>query len=94
MMKWLTLQLDLVLGKFLKLKPFNLILILILTSHFTLFTKFHFYAIYSRFSTEQEIDYIVEYIKSAVGRLREMSPLWEMKQEGIDLGSVQWTQPH
>lgn len=43
-----------------------------------------------RFTTEQEIDFTIELIKSRVGKLRDMSPLWEMAQEGIDLNSVQW----
>ncbi|NLY64937.1 MAG: IscS subfamily cysteine desulfurase [Alcaligenaceae bacterium] len=43
-----------------------------------------------RFTTEEEIDYAVELIKSRVGKLRDMSPLWEMAKEGIDLDSVQW----
>jgi len=43
-----------------------------------------------RFTTEQEIDAAVELLKSRVGKLRDMSPLWEMAQEGIDLNSVQW----
>ena len=41
--------------------------------------------------TVEEIDYVVDLIKKHVGRLREMSPLWEMVQEGIDLNSIQWT---
>ena len=45
-----------------------------------------------RFTTEQEIDYVVDMLEKHVGRLREMSPLWEMVQEGIDLKSIQWTQ--
>ncbi|TMO55524.1 IscS subfamily cysteine desulfurase [Pseudoalteromonas phenolica] len=44
-----------------------------------------------RFTTEEEIDYTVELLKNSIGRLREMSPLWEMHQEGIDLDSVEWT---
>ena len=44
-----------------------------------------------RFTTVEEIDYVVDLIKKHVGRLREMSPLWEMVQEGIDLNSIQWT---
>ena len=44
-----------------------------------------------RFTTEEEIDYVVELIKKHVTRLRDMSPLWEMVQEGIDLKSIQWT---
>ena len=44
-----------------------------------------------RFTTESEIDYAVRTIHEHVGRLREMSPLWEMVQEGIDLKSIDWT---
>lgn len=43
-----------------------------------------------RFTTEQEIDFTIDLIKSRVGKLRDMSPLWEMAQEGVDLNSVQW----
>ncbi len=43
-----------------------------------------------RFTTEQEIDFAVELLKARVGKLRDMSPLWEMAKEGIDLNSVQW----
>jgi cysteine desulfurase len=45
-----------------------------------------------RFSTEQEIDYAVEHLVQAVTRLREMSPLWEMAQEGIDIKSIEWSE--
>lgn len=44
-----------------------------------------------RFTTEQEIDYAVQLCVKHVQRLREMSPLWEMVQEGIDLKTIQWT---
>jgi cysteine desulfurase len=44
-----------------------------------------------RFTTEQEVDYAVEHVVSAVKRLRELSPLWEMAQEGIDIKSIEWT---
>ncbi|MEM9455927.1 MAG: IscS subfamily cysteine desulfurase [Myxococcota bacterium] len=44
-----------------------------------------------RLTTEEEVDYVVELIKKHVLRLRDMSPLWEMVQEGIDLKSIQWT---
>ena len=44
----------------------------------------------SRFTTEEEIDFTINCVKTAVTRLREMSPLWEMFKEGIDLKSVQW----
>ncbi len=43
-----------------------------------------------RFTTEEEIDYAVRLLGDKVGKLREMSPLWEMVKEGIDLNSVQW----
>jgi cysteine desulfurase len=43
-----------------------------------------------RFTTEEDIDYTVELMKSKIGKLRELSPLWEMFQEGIDLESVEW----
>jgi cysteine desulfurase len=43
-----------------------------------------------RFTTEEEIDFAVQLLKSKVGKLREMSPLWEMVQEGVDLSTVQW----
>jgi cysteine desulfurase len=43
-----------------------------------------------RFTTEEDVDYAVDEIVSHVKRLREMSPLWEMAQEGIDIKSVKW----
>ena len=43
-----------------------------------------------RFTTEAEIDYTVELLKRKVGKLRELSPLWEMHKDGIDLNTVQW----
>ncbi len=43
-----------------------------------------------RFTTEEEIDFTVDLVKRKVAKLREMSPLWEMHQEGIDLNTVQW----
>jgi len=45
---------------------------------------------FGRFTTEEEIDYAIELIQKAIGHLREMSPLWEMYQDGIDLDSVEW----
>ncbi|GAX23130.1 cysteine desulfurase [Fistulifera solaris] len=45
-----------------------------------------------RFTTEEEIDFCLELLQKHVERLREMSPLWEMVQEGIDLKTIQWTQ--
>jgi len=43
-----------------------------------------------RFTTEEEIDYAVELLRRKVGKLRELSPLWEMYQDGVDLDTVQW----
>ena len=43
-----------------------------------------------RFTTEEEIDYVVTTLKDRVARLRELSPLWDMHQEGIDLSTIQW----
>lgn len=47
-----------------------------------------------RFTTEREVDYALDLLEHQVKRLREMSPLWEMVQEGIDIKSIQWTQDH
>ena len=44
-----------------------------------------------RFTTEEEIDYAVEVIEKNVAKLRELSPLWEMYQDGIDISTIQWT---
>jgi len=44
-----------------------------------------------RFTTEQEIDYAVATLQDSVARLRELSPLWDMFKEGIDLKSIQWS---
>ncbi|MGE5667694.1 MAG: aminotransferase class V-fold PLP-dependent enzyme, partial [Betaproteobacteria bacterium] len=43
-----------------------------------------------RFTTEEEIDYTVALVQRKIAKLRELSPLWEMHQEGIDLDTVQW----
>lgn len=43
-----------------------------------------------RFTTEAEIDYVIGVIRNAIDKLREMSPLWDMYKEGIDLDSVEW----
>ncbi|XP_078803992.1 cysteine desulfurase [Oryzias latipes] len=45
-----------------------------------------------RFTTEEEVDYTADKCIQQVRRLREMSPLWEMVQEGVDLKSIKWTQ--
>ena len=43
-----------------------------------------------RFTTEEEVDYTLAHLKARVAKLREMSPLWEMHKDGIDLSTVQW----
>ena len=43
-----------------------------------------------RFTTQEEIDYTVDHLKTKVAKLRDLSPLWEMHKEGIDLSTVQW----
>ena len=43
-----------------------------------------------RFTTEEEIDYAIATIRENVAKLRELSPLWEMFQEGVDLSTIQW----
>lgn len=45
---------------------------------------------FGRFTTAKDIDYAVDVLKSSVGRLRELSPLWEMHLEGVDLQTVKW----
>lgn len=45
-----------------------------------------------RFNTIEEIEYTIQLVKSRIDKFREMSPLWEMVQEGIDLSTVQWTE--
>ena len=43
-----------------------------------------------RFTTEEEIDYAIKLLHEKIGKLRELSPLWEMWQDGVDLSTVQW----
>jgi cysteine desulfurase len=43
-----------------------------------------------RFTTEEEVDYAIKLLHEKIGKLRELSPLWEMFKEGIDLNTVQW----
>ena len=44
-----------------------------------------------RFTTQEEVDYAIEKVRAQVNRLRELSPLWEMYKEGVDLKTVQWS---
>ena len=44
-----------------------------------------------RFTTEEEIDYAIKMIHGAIGHLRELSPLWEMFKDGVDLNSIEWS---
>lgn len=43
-----------------------------------------------RFTTEKDVDFAVELLKGKVGKLRELSPLWEMYKDGVDLSTIQW----
>jgi cysteine desulfurase len=45
-----------------------------------------------RFTTEEEINFTIDCVKTAVNKLRDMSPLWEMFKEGIDLKSIEWSE--
>lgn len=45
-----------------------------------------------RFTTEAQIDYAIEHVTKSVNRMRELSPLWEMFKEGIDLKSIEWAE--
>lgn len=43
-----------------------------------------------RFTTEADVDYTINLLKDKIGKLRELSPLWEMHQDGVDISKVQW----
>jgi cysteine desulfurase len=43
-----------------------------------------------RFTTQAEVDYAASLIKGKVAKLRELSPLWEMYQDGVDIASIEW----
>ena len=45
---------------------------------------------FGRFTTEEEVDYAVDQIHQAVNKLRELSPLWDMFKDGVDLNSIEW----
>lgn len=59
-----------------------------------MFILIHYFCIYFylRSILQEEIDFVLDLLEKHVSRLREMSPLWEMVQEGIDLKEIQWTQ--
>jgi cysteine desulfurase len=44
-----------------------------------------------RFTTEEEIDYTIELLRNSIGRLRDLSPLWDMFKQGVDLNSIEWS---
>ncbi|MDR5813739.1 MULTISPECIES: IscS subfamily cysteine desulfurase [unclassified Caballeronia] len=43
-----------------------------------------------RFTTEQDVDYVINLLKNKIAKLRDLSPLWEMHKDGIDISSIQW----
>jgi cysteine desulfurase len=43
-----------------------------------------------RFTTEQDVDYVINLLKSKISKLRDLSPLWEMHKDGIDISTIQW----
>jgi cysteine desulfurase len=43
-----------------------------------------------RFTTEQEVEYVIDLLKKKIAKLRDLSPLWEMHQDGIDLSTIKW----
>jgi cysteine desulfurase len=43
-----------------------------------------------RFTTEEEVDFTIDLVKEKIAKLRELSPLWEMYKDGIDLSTIQW----
>ena len=43
-----------------------------------------------RFTTEEEIDYTIQLVRKSIGRLRDLSPLWEMFKQGVDINSIEW----
>jgi cysteine desulfurase len=45
---------------------------------------------FGRFTTEEEVDYAAAQVREAVDKLRELSPLWDMYKDGVDLDSIEW----
>ncbi|OCG06995.1 cysteine desulfurase IscS [Gilliamella sp. wkB178] len=46
---------------------------------------------FGRFSTEEEVDYVIKLIKNSIGKLRDLSPIWEMFKQGVDLTKIKWS---
>ncbi|AIJ07500.1 MULTISPECIES: IscS subfamily cysteine desulfurase [Edwardsiella] len=44
-----------------------------------------------RFTTEEEVDYAIDLVRKSIGRLRELSPLWEMHKQGVDISTIEWS---
>ncbi len=47
---------------------------------------------FGKYTTEEDIDHVLQITKAAVEKLRELSPLWDMYKEGIDLSTVEWAE--
>ena len=47
---------------------------------------------FGQYTTEEDIDHVLTVTKAAVAKLRDLSPLWDMYKEGIDLASVEWAE--
>ena len=47
-----------------------------------------------RFTSDEEVDQFLLALEKSVERLRELSPLWEMVKEGVDIKEINWSQPH
>ncbi|NQD92070.1 IscS subfamily cysteine desulfurase, partial [Pseudomonas sp. CrR25] len=45
---------------------------------------------FGRFTTEEEVDYAAQKVREAVTKLRELSPLWDMYKDGVDLSKIEW----
>ena len=45
---------------------------------------------FGRFTTEEEVDYAIAQVRNAVEKLRELSPLWDMYKDGVDLDAIEW----
>ena len=45
---------------------------------------------FGRFTTEAEVDHAAKCVRNAVEKLRELSPLWDMHQDGVDLNAIEW----